>query len=156
MLILPLQTILHFWVLKHSINMMATCTSSGATLAPFSFIKVNFFSYVYITHQVLVETAMSTCSVCTKQVKNNEWILMKFGVWNFCEKLFSHFTFYLDWTIFINILEKDVHLFAHSHEAWIANYWFKRKMFERDVVEENEISILFLHFFQRSYRFSDG
>jgi len=76
---------------------------------------------------------------------------MKFGVWNFYEKLFSHFTFYLDLTILINSLEKDVHLFAHSHEAWVANYyWFKRKMFERDIVEENEINILFLHFFQRS------
>jgi len=135
---------------------MAARTSSGATLAPFSFIRVNFFRYVYITRQVLVEIVVSTCSVCVKQVKNNERILMKFGVWNFYEKVLSHFNFYLDWTILINILEKDVHLFAHSHEAWIADYWFKGKMFEGEVVEENEINILFLHFFQKSYRFSDG
>ena len=137
-------------------NMMATHTSTGATLAPFSFIRVDFYRYVYITCQVLVEIAVSTCSVCMKQVKNNEWILMKFGVWDFYEKLFSHFNFFLVWTILINILEKDVHLFAHSHEEWIANYWFKRKMFEREVEEENETNILFLHFFQKSYRFPDG
>jgi len=29
-------------------------------------------------------------------------------------------------------------------------------MFEREVVEENETSILILHFFQNSYRFPDG
>jgi len=107
--------------------MMATHTSSGAVLALFSFIRVNFLGYLYITCQVLVENAVSTCSVCMKQVENNEWILMKFGVWNFYGKLFSHFNFCLDWTILINISEKDVRLFAHSPEAWIANYWFKRK-----------------------------
>jgi len=60
--------------------MMATHTSSGAVLALFSFIRVNFLGYLYITCQVLVENAVSTCSVCMKQVENNEWILMKFGV----------------------------------------------------------------------------
>jgi hypothetical protein len=55
----------------------------------------------------------------------------------------------------MNILERDVHLFAHSNEAWIANYWIKRKMFEREVVEKNETNILFLHFFQKFYRFPD-
>jgi hypothetical protein len=73
--------------------MMATHTSPRATLAPFSFIRVDFFRYIYVTRQVLVEIAVPTCSVCMKQVKNNEWILMKFGFGNFYEKLFSHFKF---------------------------------------------------------------